>query len=190
MPRAGLGTGAVVDAAAKIADADGLEAVTLARVARTLGVRPPSLYAHVASLGELRERLATRGLEELAAELGAAAAGRAATDALRAIANAYRAYAHTHPGLYAAVQPAGTAARADAGERVIAIVLAVLRGYGLEGEDAIHATRAIRAALHGFAALEAEGGFGIPISVDESFDRLVETIDRGLQPHEMGGHSV
>jgi AcrR family transcriptional regulator len=182
MPRAGLGTAAVVDAAAGIADADGLGAVTLARVASTLGVRPPSLYAHVEGLGDLRERLATRGLEELGADLAAAAAGRAATDALRAVADAYRAYARVHPGLYAAIQPAPPPGpRAQAGERVVAIFLAALRGYGLEGEDAVHATRAIRAALHGFAVLEAEGGFGIPISVDESFDRLVGLIDRGLR---------
>jgi AcrR family transcriptional regulator len=190
MPRAGLRPEAVVDAAAAIADSEGLEAVTLARVAKTLGVRPPSLYAHVASLGDLRDRLALRGIEQLDAELAAAAAGRAATDALRAVAAAYRGYARAHPGCYAAMQPAGPATRTEAGERLVAIVLAVLRGYGLEGDDAVHATRAIRAALHGFTSLEAEGGFGLPIAVDESFDRLVALLDLGLRSHEMPQHGV
>ena len=69
----------------------------------------------------------------------------------------------------------------DAGARAVRVFTAVLAGYGLEGDAAIHATRGIRAALHGFAALEAGGGFGMPQSVDESFARLVTALDRGLQ---------
>ena len=56
----------------------------------------------------------------------------------------------------------------------------MLAGYGLEGDDAIHAARAVRAALHGFAVLEAGGGFGIKLDLDESFARLVGLLDRGL----------
>ena len=43
MPRVGLDTEAVVGAAEQFADADGLGALTLAGLARRLGVRPPSL---------------------------------------------------------------------------------------------------------------------------------------------------
>ena len=64
---------------------------------------------------------------------------------------------------------------------MVDVVRAVLRGYGLEGDDAIHATRGIRSALHGFAALETGWGFGIPLPIDESFDRLVAMLDRGLR---------
>ena len=77
MPRAGLDADAVVAAAARLADAGGLGALTLARLAADLGVRPPSLYAHVLSLEDLRRRLAVRGARELAVELQVAAAGRA-----------------------------------------------------------------------------------------------------------------
>ena len=125
-------------------------------------MRAPSLYAHVDGLDDLRRRLAARGARELAAELQAAAAGRAGGDALPAIADAYRAYALAHPGTYAALQrapepddPAASAAAAA----LVDVVLAVLRGYGLEGDDAIHGVRIVRAALHGFVALEAGGGF-------------------------------
>src|SRR5579871_2782002 len=99
MPRAGLDADAVVAAAAALADADGLEALTLAALAQRLGVRPPSLYAHVASLADLRARVATRGARELAARLQEAVAGRAGSDALAAAASAYRAFAREHPGL-------------------------------------------------------------------------------------------
>ena len=106
MPRAGLGPDAVVDGAAALADAEGLEAVTLARLAADLGVRAPSLYAHVGGLPDLRRRLAARGARELGAALQAAAAGRARGDALAAVAGAYRRYARAHPGTYAAAQRA------------------------------------------------------------------------------------
>ena len=178
MPRAGLDGEAVVRAAAELADRDGLGAVTLARLAKKLGVRPPSLYAHIKGLEDLRRRIGALGAHELAAALGAAAAGRAGRDALEAVAHAYRSYSHEHPGRYAALQPAGLDPEAQA---VVDVVVAILRGYGLEGEAAIHAVRTIRAALHGFVSLEAEAGFGIPLSVDESFERMVSVLHAGLE---------
>jgi AcrR family transcriptional regulator len=185
MPRVGLDTTAVVDAAARLADAEGLEAVTLARLAVALDVRSPSLYAHIASLEDLRRRLGARGARELAAELGRAAAGRSGADALHAVAHAYRSYGREHPGCYAAAQRARELQQSEeaiaAGHAAMEVIMAVLRGYSLHGEDAVHAARAIRVALHGFVALEAEGGFAIELSLDESFARLIATLDRGLR---------
>ncbi len=181
MPRAGLDADAVVAAAAALADAVGLSHLTLARLAAALGIRTPSLYAHVDGLGDLRARLGARGARELSAALQVAAAGRARGDALRAVARAYRGYAHAHPGTYAAMQIASdTEEFAAAGAEVAGLIVAVLRGYGLEGERAIHAVRAIRSALHGFVSLEREGGFGMPVDVDDSYDDLVTMLDAGL----------
>ena len=183
MPRAGLSTAAVVGAAAELADAEGLEALTLARLAGSVGVRTPSLYNHVASLDDVRRRVALVGLRELGDAMRDATVGRAGDDALTAMAHAYRAYAHAHPGRYAAMQrapAAGDDELATPAARAVDVLLAVLRGYGLEGDDAIHAARAVRSALHGFVALESGGGFGIPVALDESFDRMVAALARGL----------
>jgi AcrR family transcriptional regulator len=181
MPRAGLDTEAVVVAAAALADADGLEHLTLARLASALGIRTPSLYAHVDGLADLRARLAARGARELAAALQLAAAGRSRRDALRAVAAAYRQYAHAHPGTYAAMQvPADAPENQAAAEELVALLVAVLRGYGLEGEAAIHGVRAVRSALHGFVSLEREGGFQIAIALEDSYELLVGMLDAGL----------
>jgi AcrR family transcriptional regulator len=183
MARAGLGTEAVVAAAAALADAEGLHAVTLARVAEDLGVRSPSLYVHVAGLSDLRRRLAARGARELTATVRTAAAGRAHGDALAAVADVYRAYARAHPGTYAAMQRAADPGDADAeaaASELLAVILSVLRGYGLEDEDAVHAARIVRASLHGFVSLEGEHGFQLRLSRDESFKRLIAVLDRGL----------
>jgi AcrR family transcriptional regulator len=184
MPRAGLSTASVVGAAADLADAEGLEALTLARLAGSVGVRTPSLYHHVGSLEDVRRRVALVALRELGDALRDAAVGRAGDDALTAMARAYRAYARAHPGRYAATQRAPAAADDElsaAGAAAVDVLLAILRGYGLEGADAIHAARAVRSALHGFVALETGGGFGIPVDLDESFERMVAALARGLR---------
>jgi AcrR family transcriptional regulator len=183
VPRRGLDGDRVVEAAAAIADADGLHAVTLARLAADLGVRPPSLYNHVEGRDGLLRAVALRGVRELTEALRHAAVGRSGPDALAAMARAYRAYAHAHPGRYAATvaapAPGDDEHLAAAGE-TLDVVLAVLRGWDLRDDDAVHAARTVRSALHGFVALEAAGGFGIPIDLDESFERLVATLAKGL----------
>lgn len=184
MVRVANDTNAVVAAAAGLADAEGLEALTLKRVAEEVGVRPPSLYAHIDGMDDLLRRLGTRGAIELANALSRAIEGRSGTDALHALAGAYRDYALEHPGTYAALQRARDLADDDearaAGDAVVRVALAALRAFGLEGEEAIHAVRLIRVTLHGFVTLEAAGGFAMDLSVDDTFERLVAWLDLGL----------
>jgi hypothetical protein len=48
-----------------------------------------------------------------------------------------------------------------------------LRGYGLRGSAAVHATRCLRAIVHGFVSIEAAGGFGLPANLDETYEQLI-----------------
>lgn len=58
-PRRGrLSTESIVAAAIAVADAHGLDAVSIRRVAAALGVRPMSLYTHIASKDELLDLMA------------------------------------------------------------------------------------------------------------------------------------
>ncbi len=183
MPRAGLTPDAVIDAAARIADAEGLEAVTLARLAERLRVRAPSLYKHIDGLDSLRRALAVRGLREANRRLQKATIGKARGAALFALAHAYWQFARDHPGLYAASLRAAAPGERDiasAGEAMIGTVLAVLAGYGLGGDDALHATRGLRAIIHGFVSLDAAGGFRLKLDLAESFDRLLGAFARDL----------
>ena len=187
--RAGLDREAVVQAAAALADAEGLEAVTLARLAAALGVKPPSLYNHVAGQDGLRRELALLGLRELARRMGRAAMGKAGDAALEAVAHAYRGFARERPGVHAAASRApdpGDAELVGAGGEAVGVVVAVLAGYGLEGDDALHAVRAFRSAVGGFAALETSGGFGLPLDLDESFRRLLRLFTTGLRHQKAG----
>jgi AcrR family transcriptional regulator len=180
--RAGLSTEAVVAAAAELVDTDGLGALSLSTLADRLGVRTPSLYNHVAGLGGLRTLLALHGIELLAESLRTATMGRSRDDAVRHLASAYRRFAHEHPGLYPLTQEAhpDDPAFDESSRRAIEPVLAALAGFGIDGDDAIHATRALRSALHGFVSLEAGGGFGIDLDPADSFTRLVDVLVSAL----------
>jgi AcrR family transcriptional regulator len=183
MTRAGLTPERVVAEAGALADERGISALSLAPLAERLGVRVPSLYKHVGGLDDLHRRIALAGLRDLAGALGAVTVGRSGRDALHACAAAWRAYAKAHPGRYAAIQRAPDPADAELVEvagRLTGLVYAILRGYGLDEDETVHATRAVRSALHGFVTLEGAGGFGLPQDVDESYARLVDLLDSGL----------
>jgi AcrR family transcriptional regulator len=187
--RAGLDTAAVVRAAAALADAKGIDALTLGELAAQLGVRTPSLYNHIAGLDGLRRDLALLGVRELNARLSRAAIGKAGDAAITAFADAYRAFAHAHPGLYSATQRApgpGDSELHAAADEAVETVVAVLAAYGLDGDDAVHTVRALRSFLHGFVSLETGGGFGLPLNLDESFRRLLRIFIDGL--HQQGTH--
>jgi len=184
MPRAGLTSQRVVEQAAAVADETGLERLTLAAVAARFGVTIPSLYKHVHGLDGLQRDLAVLAVRELTAALSRAAVGRAGSDALRAVAHAYRQYAKAHPGSYAASvrAPAPDDTEHQAvGADAVAVIAAVLAGYGITGLAATDAIRGLRAAMHGFVALEGAGGFGLPQSVDASYARLVDALDTAFR---------
>lgn len=173
----------VVEVAAALVDKGGLDSLTLAAVAAELGVRTPSLYKHVDGLPALRRLLALRAKQELARVLGAAAVGRARGDALRAVALAYRDWAVEHPGMYTAAQAAPLPDDADdvaASEAVVGVVFGVLRGYDVDDDALVDATRTLRAGLHGFVALEAAGGYALARPVGDSLAWWLDSLDRAL----------
>lgn len=180
--KVGVSHDQVVDAAAAIADRDGLAAVTLAAVAEAVGVRSPSLYSHVDGLDGLRRDLFVRASRLLAEQF--AEAVRENDDdphaALRAIAYAYRDFARARPGLYAALLPAPRVEddpeAAAAAFEAVRVIASVLDQLGTGADRHIHLIRALRAMLHGFADLELRGGFGLTEPVDESFDAAVDLV--------------
>lgn len=180
MARVGLTHDRVVAEAAAVADAVGLSRLTVAAIASRVGVAQPSLYKHIDSVDSLHRDLAVLGLRELAREASRAAAGRARTDALLAVADSYRAYAMRRPGPYEASLRApapGDDEHIAAASEVLAIAAAVLSGYQITGDDLVDAIRFLRAALHGYVALEAAGGTKMPRDNDLSYHRMIAGLD-------------
>lgn len=184
MPRAGLTAGRLAEAGAELADEAGFGAVTITELARRVGVKPASLYAHVESTADLRTRVALLALEELTERTAQAVAGRAGADALAALGDAYRDYARAHPGRFeATLLPLDAdAAMASAGPRHALLVRAILRGYDLTDEDETHAVRLLGSTFRGFVSLELSGGFShsAPGS-QESWVRIIDGLDTLLR---------
>jgi AcrR family transcriptional regulator len=183
MPRAGLTPDRIVAEAAAVADQCGLSRLTLAAIAQRLGVALPSLYKHVSGLDGVLRELAILGMRDLGTRMSRAAMGRSQKSALDAVSHAYRQFATERPGLYESTMRAPkpddeehTAVSRDALE----VAIAVMRSYGIDGVDAVHAIRIYRSALHGFVAQEASGAFGMPESVDESFCLMIDLLHLAL----------
>jgi AcrR family transcriptional regulator len=181
--RAGLDDSIILRAAGELADAEGLEQLTLARLAERLNVRSPSLYKHVAGLDEVRRGLALLSAQALAERFARAAIGKSGAEGVRSVSAAYRAFAREHPGLYAAIQRAPAqedSALIAASAEIIDILRAVLAPWRLDETRLIHAIRMIRSLTHGFVSLEAAGGFGIPIDLEQSYDYAITIFIEGL----------
>lgn len=183
VPRAGLSSDLVIDQASRLLDENGQQGLTLGLLADELGVRIPSLYKHVNGMPAINRGILLAGKRGLAGALGDAAIGKARDDAVVAMATAYRRWALQHPGQYPLTMRApvvGDEEDEAISAEVLTIIFRVLAGYDLRGDDAIDATRFIRATLHGFVALETGGGFELPVDLERSFERLVESVVTAL----------
>jgi AcrR family transcriptional regulator len=184
MARTGITLERLTLVAAELADEIGFDNLTLSAVARRLGVRDPSLYAHIRNARELKIRVALLALEELADAAADALAGRAGKDALVAFANAYRDYARRHPGRYTAAQfeLGAEAAVRSAAPRHSEMTRAILRGYDLPEPAETDAVRFLHSTFHGYVSLETAGGFShTPREADASWAWTLATLDFALR---------
>ncbi|WP_419847565.1 TetR/AcrR family transcriptional regulator [Candidatus Poriferisocius sp.] len=181
--RSPLDSAKVIATAARIADAEGLDRLTLTRVADELGVRQPALYRHIGGYDDLLRSLSLRGREILAQRLADAAVGLSGDDSVAAVGHAWRQMVRDHPGIYAATDRypcAGDQELEAAVEWVLAVLGQTLRGYDLSDEDRVHAARALRSAFHGFSHLESGDGHPLPHDPEDTFEHLVELLCAGI----------
>lgn len=165
---------AVLTTSLAIADADGLDAVTMQAVARRLEVTPMALYHHVASKADLLDGL----VECLLDELPAAAPDLRWDAQLIAMARGLRVIARRHPAVFPLLlqRPAMTPqarARRNA-------VVASLRTAGIAPGKLVHVERVISTLALGFAMGEVSGRF--PHHTDATFRTMTELGIAGLAP--------
>ena len=142
----------IVAAALALAEADGVEKLTMRGVAKRLGVDAMSLYNHVAS----RDALLDAITESLLAELRLPApTGDLATD-VRAVARAFRRAALAYPRCTPLVLTRQLATHAALGPTDA--VLAILDRAGFPPDRAVHALRTALAFLVGSLLREVSAG--------------------------------
>lgn len=141
--RPGLNRGGIVAVARRIADAEGLPAVTLRRVAGELGTGQASLYRHIADRAQLLTLLA----DDLAAGYPLVATAGSPLDALAEQWTAMYDYLAAHP--WGAAVIAGGGHRSLAARPVLEHCLALLAEAGLDDEAATRTYRALWPLLIG-----------------------------------------
>ena len=174
----------VIHTAGVIADAEGLDAVTLTRVAKELDISQPALYRHIDGYDDLLRHLSLEGRVLLAERLRSAAVGVSGEDAVRAMGAAWRGAVRDRPGLMAATDRYPCADDAEletAVEEIVETLRLGLAGYDLTPDDQVHAARALRSAFHGFAHLEAGDGHPRPHDLDDTFEHIVDILNRGIE---------
>jgi AcrR family transcriptional regulator len=87
----------IVSAARTVLAAEGVDALTMRRVASELGVQAPSLYKHLTGKHAIEDALIAAGLREVGAALHAVVARGGGT---AEVLDAYRTFARREPNLY------------------------------------------------------------------------------------------
>jgi AcrR family transcriptional regulator len=148
-----IGREAILDAALRIADDQGLDAVSMHAVARGLQVTPMALYRHVDSKAALLDGL----VETLLIELPLPAPELRWDEFLVTLAAGIRATARRHPGVFPLLlsRPAVT----TAARNVRDAVHHALRQARVPEAEIPRTERLLSTAVLGFAASEAGGRF-------------------------------
>ena len=178
---------ALIEAAHQVLAAEGVEGLSLRKVAQYLGVSAPALYSHFADKRALLAELATQGFEELAASMQTPSVSRATGDPgtvpdLHGLALAYVNFSLANPALYRLMfgREAGDLgefpALAQAGQRCYGVMRASvaeqLRRAGASDDLAIAATAAW-SMVHGLSTLLADGRVKVDSGGSRSREELI-----------------
>ena len=126
----------VVEGALALAEAEGLGAVTIRRLAKKLGVTPMALYWHFRSKGELLDGMAARIFEEVDLSVDVSAAWQ---EQLRALLGSMLGVLRAHPST--AILLSTRTASSEGSLRATEVVLDVLRGGGFSPAEATQIAR-------------------------------------------------
>ena len=142
--RAQLTRERVVAAGVELADRDGIESISMRRLAQELGVEAMSLYTHVRNKDDLLDGM----VDAVIGEIPATADGAGWQAALRQMALAARAVVLTHPWAPGPIE--SRAAPGPAAMHYINTVLGVLREGGFTVVQAHHALHILGSRMLGF----------------------------------------
>ena len=175
-------TDAIVAAARRILEADGLAAVTMRSVGEAVGVRGPSLYKRVPDRAALLRAVADSVVADLEATLSRAVTHKDPGRSLRRVATEYRAFVQANPNGYQllfSALPAGAnpdpANLASLGEPIVR-AMAVLAGQPV----ALEGARTMVAWAHGFVSMELAGAFRLGGDLDAAYIFGIEAILAGI----------
>jgi TetR/AcrR family transcriptional regulator, tetracycline repressor protein len=170
-PRERLNRAKVIDAATRIMDEEGLENVTMRRVARELGVEAMSLYNHV----EDKEALFDGICERVLSDFEIPPHNDDWVKEARALASAFRDSLRKHPKVLTLMTERKHPMTSIEAMRPMDRALECLRRSGLSDHDVAQAYRSFGGFIFGFVMMETGQSLaGPPPSNDEAELRLAQ----------------
>lgn len=150
MARVRLTRDRVIEAALAVMDQDGLDAVTMRRVGRELGVEAMSLYNHVRDKEDLLDGIREHVFSQF---LDPGTEGPWEERA-RLAARSWRQALHAHPSMMVLISESKGPNMTPGSIRPAEVALRLLRELGLSDEDAVKAFCAIGGYIIGFVMFE------------------------------------
>ena len=176
MTRSSLTAEGIFRAALRLVDDEGLDALTMRRLAADLGVAPMSLYSHVPD----KDRLLLGVVNLATREIRLPDRDTEPWEALKTITREFRRVALEHPNLVPLIvrqPPTGSE-----GLHTLEMALDALRRVGMEATTTARAYRVMASFAIGFVSLECGGYFG---PVDLAAGEQVAPVDVSTLPRIM-----
>lgn len=171
---------AIVAAARDLLEEEGLEGLSMRKLAARVGMRAPSLYKHFSGKEALAAALVSIGFEEQAALLERAL--RSSREPMAAMAAAYRDYALRHPQLYRLIydqRPNRALLIPGAEDRARAPVIEAAGGD-------LDLARATWAFAHGMTIFELNHRFWADADIDAAWARGVAALQAAAPRRKRG----
>ena len=177
----------IIQTSASIANKVGLSNLSLKIIAEELNIKSPSLYNHISSLEEIKQRLMVYGWKQMEEKMLDSAVGVSGYEALKNMCYAFYDYATNNKGVFTAMlwyNKYESTQKENATTRLFNMLFKIMRPLDISDDNINHIVRTLRSFLEGFSLLVNNNAFGNPISVKESFDLSLEIIMNGIKTLE------
>lgn len=177
----------IIETSAKIVNEIGLDNLSLKLIAKNLNIKSPSLYNHISSLEEVKEKLMLYGWKQMEEKIIDSTIGVSGYDALRNMCNAFYEYAINNRGVFTAMLWYNKYKNEElniATTKLFNIIFKILKPLNISDDNINHIIRTLRSFLEGFSLLVNNNAFGNPISIKDSFDLSLEIIINGIKQLE------
>ncbi len=177
---------AIVNAAIAVLRSDGQSGLGINRVARELGIQPPSMYNHVTGNDDLHRVVALYGWQQFLMYANTALKPTMTSrEQLMAVASSYRHCAKDYPELLTIAASHHMTLEdvefAKLYQGIMQIYTNALTPWGFSESEIIHSARMFNAAYCGYAQLEQNHIFQRSQSLDESHEWMVMRLIDALE---------
>ena len=153
MPRKGLNTQIVVEAAANLIASKGSDMFSMRELAEHLEIKTASLYNHIESMEALFTEVGFFAIDRFVNVLETAIQGKEKEEAVRALAQAYRQFGKEHFEWYQitmSLPRSDNEVLAEYPKKMIMPFMQVLDDFPLSQQQKLHQQRVLRSIMHGF----------------------------------------